>query len=319
MNSALLHADHGAHGGHDGIFSFLTESLGETGRFIDEVLIHGIVEVLILIPFLYLTYLLMEFIEHKASDKTRLLMSGAGRFGPLVGAPLGALPQCGFSTVASNLYTAKIITMGTLVSVFLSTSDEMIPILLAGNVDIVTILLIIVYKVAVGILAGLAIDLVLRLLHKDKREIDIDEICDEDGCHCERGIFLSALHHTVSVGIWCLAVILGLNALIFFVGTDSLGAIIPDIPFVGHLICALVGLIPNCAASVALTELALEGIITSGQMIAGLFSSAGVGMFVLFKMNKHLKENMLIVALVVGIGVIFGFIADLIPWLVFRA
>ena len=316
MNSALLHAEHSGHGG---IFSFLTESLGEAGRFIDEVLIHGLGEALLLIPFLYLTYLLMEFIEHKASDKTRLLMSRAGKFGPLVGAPLGALPQCGFSTVASNLYTAKIITLGTLVSVFLSTSDEMIPIMLAGNVDIVTILLIIVYKIVVGILAGLAIDLVLRLLRKDKREIDIDEICDEDGCHCERGIFLSALHHTVSVGIWCLIVILVLNALVFFVPTDILGAIIPDIPFVGHLICALIGLIPNCAASVALTELALEGIITSGQMIAGLFSSAGVGMFVLFKMNKHKKENFIIVALVLSIGVIFGFIADLIPWLVFCA
>ena len=312
MNSALLHAEHGEHGG-------LFESLGEAGRFIDEVLIHGLSEVLILIPFLYLTYLLMEFIEHKASDKTRMLMSRAGRFGPLVGAPLGALPQCGFSTVASNLYTAKIITLGTLISVFLSTSDEMIPILLAGNVDIVTILLIIVYKILVGLVAGVIIDLVLRLLRKDNREIDIDEICDEDGCHCERGIFLSALHHTISVGLWCLAVILGLNALIFFVGTDTLGSIIPDIPLVGHLICALIGLIPNCAASVALTELALEGIITSGQMIAGLFSSAGVGMFVLFKMNKNIKENMLVVGLVLVIGVGFGFIADFIPWLVFCA
>ena len=316
MNSALLHAEHG---GHDGLFSFLTESLGEAGRFIDEVLIHGLGEVLILIPFLYLTYLLMEFIEHKASDKTRLLMSRAGRFGPLAGAPLGALPQCGFSTVASNLYTAKIITLGTLVSVFLSTSDEMIPILLAGNVDVVTILLIIVYKVAVGIIAGFAIDLVMRLLHKDKREIDIDEICDEDGCHCERGIFSSALHHTISVGIWCLIVILALNTLVFFVDTDALGTIINAVPFLAYLICAIIGLIPNCAASVVLAELALDGIISSGQMIAGLFSSAGIGMFVLFKMNKHKKENLLIVGLVLAVGVVFGLIADLIPWLVLRA
>lgn len=307
----LLEAHNHGREGH----SFLAEHLGELGRFLDEVVIHGLIEVLILIPFLYVTYLLMEFIEHKASDKTRALMSRAGKFGPLLGAPLGALPQCGFSTVASNLYTARIITMGTLVSVFLSTSDEMIPVMLAGNVDIVKVLLIIVYKILVAIVAGFAIDLVMRLLNLDKSEIDIDEICDEYGCHCERGIFRSALHHTVSVGIWCLVVVLSLNALIFFVGTDILSKIIVDIPVIGHFLCSLIGLIPNCAASVALTELALEGIITSGEMISGLFSAAGVGMFVLFKMNKRRKENFLVVLLVVAIGTVFGALADLIPWL----
>ncbi|MBR2930053.1 MAG: arsenic efflux protein [Clostridia bacterium] len=301
-----------AHGEHISLFS---EHLGELGHFLDEVVVHGLIEVLILIPFLYLTYLAMEFIEHKASDKTKAAMSKAGRLGPLVAAPLGALPQCGFSTVASNLYTGRVITLGTLVAVFLSTSDEMIPILIAGNVNIATVLLIILYKIVVAIAAGFAIDLVLRLLGKKKSEINIDEICDEDGCHCEDGIFLSALHHTVSVGLWCLAVVLSLNALVYFVGTEVLAAAVIDVPVLSHLICALIGLIPNCAASVALSSLALEGIITSGEMIAGLFSAAGVGMFVLFRMNKHLKENLLVVGLVVAIGTLFGALADLIPWL----
>lgn len=304
--------DH-SHHSHEGIFSFLTEHLGEAGRFLDEVVFHGLIEVLILLPFLYLTYLLMEFIEHKASAKTRSLMVSAGRLGPLAGAPLGAVPQCGFSSVASNLYAGRVITMGTLVAVFLSTSDEMLPILVAGNVNITTVLLIILYKIAVAIVAGFAIDLVLRLMGGGKREINIDDLCDEDGCHCEKGIFLSALHHTVSVGLWCLAVVMGIGTLIFFLGEQTLAALVIDVPVLSHLICAIIGLIPNCAASVALSNLALSGIITSGEMIAGLFSAAGVGMFVLFKINKRIKENLVIVGLVVAIGAIFGFIADLIP------
>ena len=304
-----------SHHSHEGLFAFLTEHLGEAGRFIDEVVFHGILEVLILLPFLYLTYLLMELIEHKASEKTRAIMTRAGRLGPLAGAPLGAIPQCGFSSVASNLYAGRVITMGTLVAVFLSTSDEMLPILIAGNVNITTVLLIILYKIVVAMLAGFAIDLILRVVGRDKREMDIDAICDEDGCHCEKGIFLSALHHTVSVGLWCLAVVLGIGTLIFFIGQDALAALVVDIPVVSHLICAIIGLIPNCAASVALSELALSGIITSGEMIAGLFSAAGVGTFVLFKMNKPMRENLIIMALVVAVGTIFGAIADLIPWL----
>ena len=315
MNGALLHTEHSSHASHAGIFDFLTEHLGEFGRFLDEVVLHGIFELLILIPFLYLTYLLMEFIEHKASDKTRAAMTKAGKLGPLVGAPLGALPQCGFSAVASNLYTGRVITLGTLVAVFLSTSDEMIPILLAGSVDIVTVLLIIIYKIVVAVLAGVAIDLISRLVGRDKGEINIDEICDEDGCHCERGIFLSALHHTVSVGRWCLAVIMAIGTLVFFLGTETLAAIVPDIPLVSHFICALIGLIPNCAASVALSELALGGIITTGEMISGLFSAAGVGLFVLFKVNKRHKENLMVVVLLLVIGTVFGAIADLIPWM----
>ncbi|MBR7117636.1 MAG: arsenic efflux protein [Clostridia bacterium] len=310
MENTGLHSSHGA---HSGIFSFLTENLGEFGHFLDEVVIHGLLEALMLIPFLYLTYLLMEFIEHKASDKTRAAMAKAGRLGPLVGAPLGAIPQCGFSTVASNLYTGGVITLGTLVSVFLSTSDEMLPIFLAGNVDIVVVLLIIVYKIIVAIAAGFVIDLALKLLGKDEVKRNIDDICEEEGCHCERGIFLSALHHTVTVWLWCLAVILALNSLVFFVGTEHLAAIVPDIPVISHLICAVIGLIPNCAASVALSELALSGVISVGEMMAGLFSAAGVGLFVLFKMNKSKRENWLVVLLVLLVGTVFGAVADLIP------
>ena len=187
FRGALLHAeaDHSTHGG---LFSFLTDKLGAVGAFIDEVILHGITDTLKLLPFLFLTYLLMEFIEHKASDKAASVMERAGMLGPVAGGVFGAVPQCGFSAAAANLYTARVITLGTLVAVFLSTSDEMLPILLAGNVKISAVLLILLYKCVVGIISGLAIDLALKLMKRGNAEINIDEICDNDNCHCERGI-----------------------------------------------------------------------------------------------------------------------------------
>ena len=308
--SALLHA----HQDGNFISEFLHNTLGDVGCFIDEVLIHGIGEALMLRPFWVLTYLRLEFIEHNASDKTRLLLSRAGGFGPLF-ASLGALPQCGFSAAAASLYAGRVISMGTLVAVFLATSDEMLPILIAGEVELGRVAIILVYKVGVAILAGFLIDLVIRLFGLGKKEIDIDAICEEDGCNCKDGIFKSAVHHTVSVFLSCLAVIIGLNALVFFIGEDNIGRVIVDIPILSHLICSLVGLIPNCAASVVLARLAVGGFITVGEMLAGLFSAAGVGIFVLFRMNKSVKENFAVLALVIALGVVFGFVADLLPFI----
>lgn len=310
--NALLHAEHT---GHEGISGHLTETLGVFGEFLDEVVIHGILETLTLIPFLFLAYLLMEFIEHKAQDKAKSAMEKAGRLGPLVGGVLGVLPQCGFSTAAANLYTGRVISIGTLIAVFLSTSDEMLPILVAGNVDGVALLSIIIYKVVIAILAGFAVDALFRLIRAGGEDVAIHDMCEDEGCHCEEGIFRSALKHTGSVTLSCFIIILALNALLFFVPTDALAAIIPDIPVVSHLICAIVGLVPNCAASVALSQLALKGVITVGEMLAGLFAGAGVGVLVLFKMNKNIKENLIILGIVVALGAVFGAVGDLLPWL----
>ncbi len=312
--SFLLHIDEG-HEAHSFIGEFLTKHLGAFGSFLDEVVLHGILDTLKLVLFLFLAYLLMEFIEHKASEGTRKLMQRAGSFGPLLGGALGAVPQCGFSAIASNLYTGRVITLGTLLAVFLSTSDEMLPIMLAGEVDIGTAMLIVVYKICVGVLIGLAIDLSLRLFKVKREEIEIDEICDNDDCHCERGIFMSALHHTATVSLFILAVTIGINTIIFFIGEDGLGSIMIDIPILSHLIAAIVGLIPNCASSVALTQLAVSGIISTGTMISGLLSGSGVGLLVLFRMNKRSRENIIIVGMLVICGVVFGALADFIPFL----
>ena len=197
FSTSLLHA---SHDGHSGFADFLAEHLGAFGRFIDSVILHAITDVLPIIPFLFLTYLLMEFIEHKADGKTESFLKRSGKIGPLLGGAVGIIPQCGFSAVASNLYCTKIITAGTLISVFLSTSDEMLPLLISNpDVGAKKIFFILLYKLIFAILVGFMIDLVLFLTHRKREEINIDELCDNDNCHCERGILYSALHHTIKI------------------------------------------------------------------------------------------------------------------------
>ncbi len=285
---------------------------GEAAHWFNEIILNGLLDTLKIIPFLFLTYLLMEFIEHKAGEKTEGFMKRAGVFAPVVGGALGAVPQCGFSAAAANLYAGRIISMGTIVAVFLSTSDEMIPILISGNIPLGTVALVVLYKALVGILVGLGVDLVLRFMRCEPEKINIDAICDEDNCHCERGIWYSALHHTLTISLFVLLVTLAINALVFFVGEENLGAIMYGKPFVSHLIAAIFGLIPNCAASVALSTLCTEGLITAGTMMSGLFSGAGVGLLVLCRVNKKAKENIVVVGIIVAAGVIFGLIGDLI-------
>ena len=276
-----------------------------------EVLLDGLLDALKIVPFLFVTYLLMELIEHKASQKTRSLLIKSGKFGPLACGIIGTVPQCGFSAAASNFYTGRIITLGMLVSVFLSTSDEMLPIMISGKVSAKAIFAILGYKVIVSIIVGYAIDLLLRLMKKDREEIDVGRMCDDDNCHCEHGIFHSALHHTVTVGAFVLVVTLLINALIAFIGVEKLSEIMYDKPFISHMIAAVVGLVPNCAVSVLLTDFCVEGFITVGTMLAGLFSGAGVGLLVLFRVNKRIRENLIILAILIFTGVLFGFVADL--------
>ena len=293
------------------MFLLHTQAEG-AAHWAEAIFLEGLLDTLKIIPFLFLTYLLMEFIEHRAGEKAETFMKKAGVYAPLVGGALGAVPQCGFSAAASNLFAGRIISMGTIVAVFLSTSDEMIPILLSGSVPVGTVALVVLYKAIVGIAVGLLVDLVLRLMNRGKEKINIDAICDEDNCHCERGIWYSALHHTVTISLFVLVITLAVNALVFFVGEENLGGVMLDLPVVSHIIAAIFGLIPNCAASVALTTLCTEGFISAGTMMAGLFSGAGVGLLVLFKVNKSVKENLMVVGIVLLSGVVFGLLGDLI-------
>ncbi len=295
----LLHA-HGAID-HEG---------GMLMGILDSVLFDAFIETLLIIPFLFLAYLVMEFIEHKATDKTLALLQKGGKAGPLFGSLLGAVPQCAFSAVASNFYTGRVITLGTLFAVFLSTSDEMLFIMISEGVGARTILTFLGYKVAVGLVVGFAVDLILRLARKTKSDIvteDTRSACEE----CHSGILPCAIKHTARISLFIFIITLLINALVFFIGTDTVARVISEIPVLSHFISALLGLIPGCATSVALTSLFTGGMISGGVMLSGLFSGAGVGTLVLLRVNKNIKENLAIMGALVLIGFMFGLIFDL--------
>ena len=282
-----------------------------------HVLTDTLIDSIKLFPFLLLTYIVMEYLEHRTSSKTRDLVKKSGEFGPAIGGVLGAFPQCGFSAAASNLYAGRVITLGTLISIYLSTSDEMIPVFISEKVSLSVILTIVGIKIVVGMIAGFVIDFMMR---KASNIIDINEkigdICEHEHCHCEQGIVKSALKHTLIIMIYIVLISFTLNVLIYFIGQENLGHIILNQPFLGNIIAGIVGLIPNCAASVVLTQLYLQGIMSTGSMLAGLLSAAGVGFLVLFKVNYDMKENIKIVAIVYTISVMVGIFVDLIGFVI---
>jgi len=272
---------------------------------------HTIIDSVKLLPFLFITYLIMEFLEHKTGEKTKDFVQKSGRFGPILGAIAGIFPQCGFSAAASNLYAARIISLGTLIAIFLSTSDEMLPILLSESVEINIILQILGIKLVIGIIAGTMIDLVIRKTQREEEKSKIFDMCEHEHCHCENGIIKSALKHTINIFIFILLITLILNIIIYFVGEETIAGLILNRPVLGPIIAGLIGLIPNCAASVMLTQLYVEGIISMATMIAGLLVGAGVGLAVLFRVNKNLKENLKITVVLYGIAVITGIVLQL--------
>ena len=278
-----------------------------------EILEHTIEDSVKLIPFLFLTYLLMEYIEHKTKEKTKETIKKSGKFGPLIGSLLGIIPQCGFSVSATNLYAARVITLGTLISVYLSTSDEMLPIFLSEGVAIDVILKILAIKLIIGMIAGFLIDLVINLKNKGKVEEEkIIDLCEKEHCHCEHGIFKSALKHTANIFIFIFIITFVINTAIHIIGEDNIAGFMLDRPILGPIISGIIGLIPNCASSVIITQMYLENIISVGTMIAGLLVGAGVGLAVLFRTNKGIKENIRITVLLYSIGVISGIILELI-------
>lgn len=277
-----------------------------------EIIEHTVIDSIKLVPFLFLTYLLMEYIEHKTSNKVRDVIQKSGKLGPLLGGLVGIVPQCGFSVSATNLYAARVITLGTLISVYLTTSDEMLPILISENISIVTILTILGIKLVIGIVAGFIIDFVARKLNKNKLEEKIVDICEHEHCHCENGIIKSALKHTINIFIYVFIFTLVLNGIIELIGEDTISNFVSQNVILGPIIAGIIGLIPNCASSVILTQLFVENVISMPILISGLCVNAGVGLLVLFKINKNLKENLKIVGLLYAIGVISGIVLEII-------
>lgn len=363
-------------------------------------LADAVVDTLMLVPFLFVTYVLLEWLEHRAGEKSQRAIERAGAAGPVVGALLGAVPQCGFSAAASTLYAGRVITLGTLFAVFLSTSDEMLPIFIAEAVPLSQILGILGTKVVIGIIAGFAVDGVLHLLRHDREPQRIHELCEHDHCHCEkleeaeraegaaaahagttanvavaaatcadarvaagaagggagdaRGgahgasavagdvrtqahapaaadgghasgegharvhsgkagvgtILRSAVSHTVQVTLFVFLIVLVLNLVLAAVGEDALAGFLNASPVLAVLASALVGLIPNCAASVAIAQLYVDGLLAPGAMLSGLLSAAGIGLLVLFRTNRSVKRNVQILAALWGIAVVCGLVVE---------
>ena len=320
-----------------------------------DVILDTLIDSIKLVPFLFLTYLAMEYLEHKAGEKTTHMVRKAGKLGPLIGGVAGVLPQCGFSAAASNLYAGRVIKLGTLIAIYLSTSDEMLPLLISSEqVTVGFILEILAAKAAIGAVAGFLIDLLIRKqkVHHDHPEYGhnhghsahsghgqeaegddhghaghhhdheeegheeqehIHEICEHENCHCEEdGIFLSAVKHTLQITFFIIVIGFVLNVVLHFVGEDALANLILNRPVLGPVLAGLVGLIPNCAASVTVTQLYISGVISLGAMMSGLLVGAGVGLLVLFRVNPDKKENLKIVGILYVIGVLVGIV---INWL----
>lgn len=285
--------------------------------FIDA-LVDSLVDTLKLIPFLFITYLLMEYLEHHTASRVTGLLARMGKAGPVFGGLFGIIPQCGFSASAASLYSGGVITLGTMLAVFLSTSDEMLPIFISEQVAPSKILTILGIKAVLGVLSGLVVDAILRHTRwRDKGEKSIHDLCVEEHADYENdekgGIFRAALTHTINIVIFIFIITLALTLLVDAIGQRRIAGFLNAIPVLGVFLAALIGLIPNCGASVALTQLYLTGMMSFGQMMAGLLVGAGVGLLVLFRTNHHhLSENIRITVLLYCIGVFWGIILELI-------
>ena len=314
-----------------------------------DVLQDAVKDTLYLIPFLLVTYLVMEWLEHKTGARTQEAIRRAGNAGPAIGALLGVVPQCGFSAAAATFYAGRVVTLGTLFAVFLSTSDEMLPIFIAEQVPVHVLLGILGMKAVIGMAFGFAVDAVMRATHRDHKHLHIHEICERDHCDCNHGcdtcehnpelvyehadchegcahehshhdhshdggwttIVKSALKHTLQVTLFVFLVTLALDAVLVMVGEEALGSFLSSNELLAVVGSAIVGLIPNCAASVAIAQLYVEGVLGFGACMAGLLSAAGVGMLVLLRTNRRPAENAAIIVVLVLFSALCGFVIQL--------
>ena len=330
-----------------------------------DALLDAVLDTAKLIPFLFITYMGMEYLEHKAEKHTTGMLEKAGHFGPLIGAAVGILPQCGFSAAASSLFAGGVISVGTLIAVFLSTSDEMLPIFISEGVHPATMLRILATKAILGLISGFLLDVFMRHgRHTKAPEKHIHDLCVHEHCDCDEdeeeeelhteaahtheanaddhthrhvaeehhshehaaahahaghhhhhqkgflGIAMPALHHTIQITGFIFFITLIITLLVEGIGAEALGHFLSGKPIVGVFLAGVVGLIPNCAASVSITQLYLMGILNAGQMMAGLLVGAGVGLLVLFRTNDHPNENLRITIMLYGLGVFWGLVIE---------
>ena len=285
-----------------------------------DALIDAVLDSLKILPFLFVTYLIMEYLESHTEDRVRDLVKRAGWMGPFWGGLLGAVPQCGFSAAASNLYAGRAISLGTLIAIFLSTSDEMLPIMISESVPVTKMMKLLLVKLIIGILCGFVIDGFCHIRSsrktgqpEDGEDFLIERLCEKEHCHCESGSIIgSALKHTLHIILFVFAITVVLNLAFLFLGEERLTAVISSRPVSGMFLSALIGLIPNCGASILLTQMYLHGVLPASHLIAGLLDGAGVGLLILFRVNPDQKENLHITLLLYLLAVVFGMLIHLL-------
>lgn len=272
-----------------------------------EVIQDTLLDTIKLLPFLFVAFLIIEFIEHKLSNKQENIISKSGKLGPIVGALLGAVPQCGFSVLATNLYVTRIISLGSLISIYLSTSDELIPLMISHNAPLTKILSIVSIKVVIGIISGFLIDLFIRKTTKSDFVL-----CEDENCDCDHSIIKSSLIHTLKIAFFILIITFLINILFHFVDLSFLESALKNNKILTPFIASLIGLIPNCASSVMISELYLNNLISLGTTLSGLLTGSGVAIMVLVRKNKNISENLFIIGLIYIIGVIWGLLFNFI-------
>lgn len=273
-----------------------------------DIIKETLLDTLKLIPFLFIAFLIIEFIEHKLNTKNKKILTKTKKYGSIFGSLLGVIPQCGFSVMATNLYITRIISLGTLISIYLSTSDEMLPILISKKTNPSVIIKILLIKILFSLIYGIIIDLIIR----KRKEKETYHICEEEHCECEQSIIKSSLKHTINITIFILIINFIINIIFTYIGEDFLSKIFLKNSIFGPFITSLIGLIPNCGASVVLTELYLNNSINLSALISGLLTGSGTALIILFKGNKNTKENIFIIILLYSLGAISGLIIELI-------
>ena len=273
-------------------------------------MIEFIEETLLLLPFLFVTYLVLEAVEAHAGGALERSLERARSVGPLAAALAGAIPQCGVSAAAASFYAGGVVTVGTLLAVFLSTSDELVPVLLSKQMPLAVIGKILLLKVAAAVVVGFAADGVLSFFRRRRREVRVCDICVHShcGCHAHKGILVPALIHTAEIFVFIVLVSGAIELCLHFFGEGCLRALRLDAPVLGELAAGALGLIPNCAVSVAGAELYCSGLMSPGALMASSFTGSGLGLLVLFRTNRSLGENLAILATVYAVGVALGLV-----------
>lgn len=278
---------------------------------------HSFIDTIKLVPFLFLTYVLMEYLEHRTSGSAEKVLKHSGRFGALLGSAIGIIPQCGFSSAAASLYSARVISMGTLIAVFLSTSDEMVPIFISRpNASLTVMMKFLAAKFVIALIVGFLVDFIIKSIHRRKgikQEIKIEELCERDKCHCHSDILKSALVHTGKITLFIFIFTFILSFVVDLIGEDNIALLVSSKPILANILSALVGLIPNCASSIIVSELFIEGVISSGALLSGLLVNSGVAIAVLVRTNRPRKNSWLIISILFAVSVLVGIIVDITP------